>query len=142
MRHRKQPAEAVNASRPLACALLGKFSGYQRKYIRKCIPFMVSSVNAFLVFDMWRGLSIPQENFVFILMLDQGNLMGESAVAAILPSHMEGELLFLWIYLLLCPTSNFVQRVLPFLHGLKIINAVRLLHGKYTATIIFADCAE
>ncbi len=24
MRHRKQPAEAVNVSRPLACALLGK----------------------------------------------------------------------------------------------------------------------
>ena len=46
---------------------------------------------------------------------NQGNLKGELAVAAILPSSMEGELLYLWIFvvvvvffcLLLSPQSNF-----------------------------------
>ena len=42
---------------------------------------------------------------------NQGNLKGESAVAAILPLHMEGEL-----FSLLSPPSNFfVLFLLPFL---------------------------
>ena len=41
-------------------------------------------------------------------------LKGESAVVAILPSIMEGELLCLWIILWLSPQSNSAQCVLSF----------------------------
>ena len=59
---------------------------------------------------------------------NQGNLTGESAVAAILLSHMEGEL---WILSLLSPPSNFV----PFSHGLKLhTHTFWLLCSKHAAT--------
>ena len=46
--------------------------------------------------------------------INQGNLKGELAVAAILLLGVEDELLYLRFFSLLNPPSNFVQHVLPF----------------------------
>ena len=60
----------------------------------------------------------------------------------ILPSHMGGvELLFLWIFSLLSPSSNLVERMLPFLYGLH-SHSFRLSQVKHMVTIICADQAE
>ena len=55
----------------------------------------------------------------YVSFYNQGNLQQESAVAAILSSCMEVELLYLWIFLLLSLPSSFSQNVLPSSCGVK-----------------------
>ena len=61
-------------------------------------------------------------------------------MAAMLPSHIEGELLYLDSFSLLSPPSNFViKRVLPFSSGLKLHTQLGLSLGKHTAMIVYTD---
>ena len=63
-------------------------------------PIKMSNLFA-LIFKCQEG--IPTQNYSEC---PQGNLKREAAVAAILPSHMEGDLLYLHIFLLPSPPSN------------------------------------
>ena len=82
-----------------------------------------SSGNSWLPLDWWR---------------DQGNLKGESVVAAILPSCIMygGELLYLRIFSYVSLPSNSIKRELPFTRGLTSCTHVGYHAVNHTVTIM------